>query len=334
MLGLHRYFTTGGRTTGSDRQHEQRNVYVFVLCWYFSFYGLSIPPRIQEVMTRITTPAADAMLDVKIPVLGHGYVIPVDYMGGDQRIVDAARVSIAGESVKAVSDSRVLIRYLLRMRHTTPCEMVRFTFSVKAPIYVARQWFRHRTGSFSELSARYSVLPEEYYVPDRLCAQSRNNKQGSGDLLPRDVATSVSEKIHVHSGKSFELYDELLEAGLARETARAVLPVNVYTQWYWSTDLWNLMHFLKLRLDSHAQYEIRVYAQALLIFAKAVCPLALEAWEDYIHEAATFSKQELEALQYLAKLSTHISEVSSDEELVKQLGSKREVEEFKRKLGL
>lgn len=283
-------------------------------------------------MPRIVIPEADEMLDSKVPVLDHGWVVPIDYMGGDQRIVDAARISVAGDKVVATSSDRQLVRYLLRHKHTTPFEKVRFEFALKAPIFVMRQWIRHRMSSTNEMSARYGELPNEFYVPakSRMQMQSTNNKQGSGDLLSDQDARVVAEMLKLCHKNCYDVYGTLLEDyNLARELARGVLPVNIYTQWYWTVDLWNLMHFLRLRLDSHAQYEIRVYAEELYKFAKTVAPLALEAFDDYILNSTTLSKQEIAVLEEILS----VSHASLDKPtLEKKLGSKREVEEFLSKL--
>jgi thymidylate synthase (FAD) len=284
---------------------------------------------------RINIEEANAMLDKKISVLDHGWVVPVDYMGGDQRIVDAARVSIAGDKVKATASNENLIRYLLRHKHTTPFEKVRFEFAAKMPMFVARQWVRHRMSSINEMSARYGQLPKEFYLPEitRMQVQSTDNKQGSGETMgyvEATVASNVMKVIHDQSYKSYEILLE--EYGLAREVARGVLPVNIYTQWYWTIDLWNLMHFLNLRLHSHAQYEIRVYAEAMETFVRAVCPLAMEAFDDYIRYSETFSNAEMAVL--LDMIHRKAVDEYSDELLLENLGTKRELKEFKQKIGI
>lgn len=230
-----------------------------------------------------------------VSVLDHGFVRLVDSMPappagprpegwgpGDQRVIDAARVSIAGENVRPVSDDKKLLGYLLKNKHTTPFEQVRFTFHVKLPIFVARQWIRHRTGSFNEMSGRYGVLPDDFYVPERhrIQHQSANNKQGSGESFSDRDAAGVCDAICEHGTRSYELYQDVLKLGLARELARMVLPVNLYTQWYWTTDLHNLMHFMRLRLHSHAQHEVRVYAEVLLEMARRVAPCTVQAFEE------------------------------------------------------
>lgn len=254
-------------------------------------------------------------------VLDFGHVKLVGVMGDDQAIVDAARVSISGEGVKATSKDRGLIRYLLRNKHTTPFEMVEFKFDCKMPIFVARQWIRHRTASVNEMSARYSILPNEFYVPElsRIQAQSTNNKQGSGAAFPTAEAEEIRQALREYSALAYRMYEGLNEQGLARELSRMVLPTNIYTQWFWKMDLHNLMHFLKLRLHPHAQYEIRVFAEAIADIVKAQCPVAWEAFEDYILEAESFSKDELEIIRELARdsfsddLVSHLSGREKDE---------------------
>ena len=210
---------------------------------------------------------------------------PSGTLSGDQRIVDAARVSIAGDGVKPTSDDRKLIRYLVKNRHTTPLEQVTFAFHVRLPIFCARQWIRHRTGSFNEESARYGELASDFYVPsiDRLmvAGQSKKNKQGS-TKAPFDgaMAMAIQDEMKRHFDDCYSEYKMLLEHGLARELARCVLPVSIYTQWYWKTDLHNLMHFLKLRIHPHAQWEMRQYAEAILPMAEAIAPYAMEAWKE------------------------------------------------------
>lgn len=203
---------------------------------------------------------------------------------GDQRIVDAARVSIAGEEVRPTSDDRKLVRYLVKNKHTTPLEQVRVTMHARLPIFIARQWIRHRTGSFNEESARYGVLADDWYTPsfERMKAggQAKKNKQGSGEALSDDVANAAIEIIEEHSRLSFERYHELLGMGVARELARVVLPLNTYTQWFWTTDLHNLMHFLRLRLHGHAQWEVRQYAEAILPMIDAIAPYATEMFRE------------------------------------------------------
>jgi len=219
----------------------------------------------------------------RVDVLDHGYVRLVDSMGGDLSVVRAARVSYdaawrAGEDQG--SDHR-LIHYLWSHHHTTPFEAVTLTFEVHAPIFVFRQWHRHRTWSFNELSARYRELPDEFYVPDveNICAQSMSNKQGRGSALGGAQAMQVQEQIRDSNAAAFVDYRELIRAGVARELARSVLPVGTYSTMFATVNLLNLMKFLTLRCDEHAQYEIRVYADALRELARTVAPICLEAWE-------------------------------------------------------
>jgi thymidylate synthase (FAD) len=253
-------------------------------------------------MRRPTVPAADALIGVPRPVLAHGFVTLVDYMGDDNAIVQAARVSY-GRGTKSLRDDRGLIRYLLRHRHTTPFEMVEFKFLVRLPIYVARQWIRHRTASVNEYSARYSVVPEEFDFPepDRVRAQSSRNRQGRGDALPPEAVAKFRGELERLSGEAYRAYSEALAAGVARETARLVLPLATYTQWYWKIDLWNLLHFLSLRLDPHAQEEIRRYSGELASLAKLVTPIAFEAFEEFQLEGLSLTRREQAAIRALLK---------------------------------
>ena len=209
------------------------------------------------------------------------YGSPDQTAPGDQRIVDAARNSIAGLDVRPSADDRRLIRYLVKHKHTTPIEFVRLTFHVRLPLFVARQWIRHRTGSFNEESARYGKLRSDFYIPslERLMkgGQSTNNKQGSGQPLDWDTAAWIRSRLEESCWSAYEDYQSFLEAGLARELARAVLPVNIYTQWYWTTDLHNLIRFLRLRLHPHAQYEVRRYAEEILELVRPLAPEAIGA---------------------------------------------------------
>jgi len=226
----------------------------------------------------------DELIDREFKVLDKGFVRLVDYYGGDDRIVQAARVSY-GEGTTTLRRDRILIRYLLENQHTSPFEQVVFTFHVKLPIFVARQWIRHRTARLNEMSARYSVLPEEFYVPDesRICEQDNINRQGSSNKpLPPDIQKKTIESIESICGKSFEAYNELLDQGVSREVARIVLPLNTYTEWYWQMDLHNLFHFLKLRLDDHAQWEIRQYAGVIAGIVEKIVPISFEAFNDFV----------------------------------------------------
>jgi thymidylate synthase (FAD) len=241
--------------------------------------------------------AAEALLDEEIKVLDKGFVRLVDYMGGDHRIVQSARVSY-GAGTKTYRQDRGLIHYLIRNWHTSPFEQVQLTFHTKMPIFVARQWVRHRTARLNEISGRYSVMKDEFYVPEasQVCCQSDSNKQGRGDTLPFDQAMEVIRLMEEEQRQDYASYEKLLELGVARELARANLPLSLYTEWYWQIDLHNLFHFLRLRLDPHAQYEIRVYAEAMALCAKAVAPIAYEAFEEHILGSVTFSRAEARAL--------------------------------------
>ena len=248
-------------------------------------------------MARIIVEAAEALLDQEIKVLDKGFVRLVDYMGGDARIVQSARVSY-GEGTKTVRQDRGLIHYLLRHAHTSPFEQVQLTFHAKMPIFVARQWVRHRTARLNEISGRYSVMRDEFYVPapENVCAQSDSNKQGRAEALPLEEALAVIAGLEREQRETYANYEKLLERGVARELARVNLPNSLYTEWYWQIDLHNLFHFLRLRMDAHAQYEIRVYAEAMATCARAVAPLAYEAFEEYVLGAVSFSRAECQAL--------------------------------------
>jgi len=251
-------------------------------------------------MSRPSVAAADRLIGVKRPVLSHGYVVLVDYMGNDAAIVQAARVSY-GRGTKSLRDDRGLVRYLMRHRHTTPFEMVEFKFLVRLPIYVARQWVRHRTASLNEYSARYSVIPDEFDLPppEDVRRQSSVNRQGRGDALPPEVVEEFRRDLERLSRAAYAVYSRALEAGVARETARLVLPLAYYTEWYWKIDLHNLLHFLSLRLDPHAQEEIRRYAAEIAAMVKVVCPVAYEAFEDFTLEGLQLSRREQVAVKVL-----------------------------------
>lgn len=227
----------------------------------------------------------------KIDCLDHGHVrlvdsmprlVPEDQKTADYAIVQSARVSY-GDGTKSVNEDRGLIRYLMRHTHTTPFEMIEFKFHCKMPIFIARQWIRHRTANVNEYSGRYSVMKDEFYTPDedKVMYQSKENKQGGDSIVDSYVAKSFVESINDHNTSSYDLYQNALDSGISREQARTVLPLNLYTEWYWKIDLHNLFHFLSLRCDSHAQWEIRVFADAMLSLIKPIVPLAVEAWEDY-----------------------------------------------------
>lgn len=255
---------------------------------------------------RATVPALEEMLYQAMPVLDHGFVRVVDYMGDDAAVVQSARVSY-GRGTRAANEDRGLIRYLMRHRHSTPFEMCEIKYHVKLPIFVARQWIRHRTANVNEYSARYSVMDREFYIPEpaQLAAQSSSNRQGRGDVLEGEDAARVLDMLREDATRNYDHYAWMLNedeagapldagrSGLARELARMNLTLNTYTQWYWKTDLHNLLHFLSLRADAHAQYEIRVYAEAMLETVKAWVPLSFEAFADYRMGAVMMSAQML-----------------------------------------
>lgn len=233
-----------------------------------------------------------------IKCLDKGFVRLVDSMGGDDAIVQAARVSY-GKGTSKMSHDRGLIRYLMRHRHTTPFEMVEFKFHCKMPIFVARQWVRHRTANINEYSLRYSEARDEFYYPEpeHIQFQSALNKQGRMGEVPAELKQKVQNYFKEISERSFAIYTELNEAGVARELARSILPVNLYTEWYWKNDLHNLLHFVGLRSDSHAQYEIRVFSDAMAESVKAVAPFAWEAYQDYVVKGMRFSRIEQSLLE-------------------------------------
>ena len=279
--------------------------------------ALSQPTR------RTTVPALEEILYEAIPVLDHGFVRVVDYMGDDGAVVQAARVSY-GRGTRKVSEDRGLIQYLMRHRHSTPFEMCEIKFHVKLPIFVARQWIRHRTANVNEYSARYSILDNEFYVPapKQLAAQSAANRQGRGELLEGAEAAEVLELLRSDAARNYDHYARMLNEredgsridparkGLARELARMNLTLGFYTQWYWKTDLHNLMHFLSLRADPHAQYEIRVYAEAMMDVLRRWVPLTAGAFEEYRLNATMLSKSGLEVVKRLIAGETVTQETS------------------------
>ena len=249
----------------------------------------------QETSTkRVTAPELEKILYEAMPILDHGFIRVVDYMGNDSSIVQAARVSY-GKGTKKVSTDSGLIKYLMRHWHSTPFEMCEIKYHVKLPIFIARQWIRHRTANVNEYSARYSILDKEFYLPEleNLAAQSQSNRQGRGDVLKGEQAKKVLNLLKNDAEQTYNNYETMLnerydgsviddkETGLARELARMNLTLNTYTQWYWKTDLLNLMNFLRLRADHHAQYEIRAYADAMLDTLKKWVPITHEAFMDY-----------------------------------------------------
>lgn len=245
-------------------------------------------------MAHVVVPEAEALLDQEIRVLDRGFVRLVDYLGGDARIVQAARVSY-GAGTKSFREDRGLIHYLLRNEHTSPFEQVILTFHTKMPIFVARQWVRHRTARLNEISGRYSVMRDEFYLPepDQVRFQSRQNKQArSEERLPPAEAEAVIASMRAEQEQTYANYEKYLAMGVARELARANLPLSLYTEWYWQIDLHNLFHFLRLRLDAHAQYEIRAFAEALAQCARSVAPIAYEAFEEHWLHGLSFSRSE------------------------------------------
>ncbi len=274
------------------------------------------PDQLAEIEAARTTPrptlravseGMEAHLYRAYPVLDHGFIRVVDYMGDDSAIVQAARVSY-GAGTKHVQNDEGLIRYLMRHWHSTPFEMCEIKLHVKLPVFVARQWIRHRTANVNEYSARYSILDREFYIPDpsQLAAQSVVNNQGRGETLTGAESARVLEMLKSDANTAYDHYEAMLattdqngeaQKGLARELARMNLPANIYTQWYWKVDLHNLFHFLRLRADPHAQYEIRVYAEAIAACVKDWLPLAYAAFEDYRMGGVTMSAKAIAVLK-------------------------------------
>jgi len=278
---------------------------------------------------RVTSLELEKILYDLIPVLDHGFIRVIDYMGDDSSIVQAARVSY-GKGTKKVSTDEGLIRYLMRYRHSTPFEMCEIKYHIKLPIFIARQWIRHRTANVNEYSARYSILDKEFYVPakEQLATQSASNRQGRGDVLGDSQADEVLKILKDDASRTYSNYEIMLNErfdgtvidekkdGLARELARMNLTLNTYTQWYWKTDLLNLLNFLFLRSDDHAQYEIRVYADKMLETVKKWVPITYEAFMDYRVGAAEISSKGIKVIKDLVsgkKISIEQSGLSKRE---------------------
>ena len=259
-----------------------------------------------QLTLRSVAPGMERHLYTAQPVLDHGFVRAIDYMGDDAAIVQAARVSY-GAGTRHVQNDEGLIRYLMRHWHSTPFEMCELKLHVKLPVFVARQWIRHRTANVNEYSARYSILDREFYIPEpaQLAAQSTVNNQGRGAVLEGAEAARVLALLKSDAAQCYDHYEDMLsqdgQHGLARELARMNLPMNIYTQWYWKTDLHNLFHFLRLRADSHAQYEIRVYAEAIAEMVRDWVPAAFAAFEDYRMGGVTLSSKAIDVLKRMLK---------------------------------
>ena len=283
----------------------------------------------ENTTKRVSAPDLEKILYEAIPVLDHGFIRVVDYMGNDTSIVQAARVSY-GKGTKKVNTDVGLIKYLMRHWHSTPFEMCEVKYHVKLPIFIARQWIRHRTANVNEYSARYSILDKEFYLPatENLAAQSKSNRQGRGDVIEGDQAKQVLDLLKKDAEQTYKNYEEMLnerydgtvidekKTGLARELARMNLTLNTYTQWYWKTDLLNLMNFLRLRADDHAQYEIRAYADVMLDTLKKWVPITYEAFMDYRVGGTEVSAKGKSIIQKLIKgekVSIEDSELSKRE---------------------
>jgi thymidylate synthase (FAD) len=287
---------------------------------------------------RDIAPSLEDIIYKALPVLDHGFVRVIDYMGTDSSIVQAARVSY-GKGTKKVNEDAGLINYLMRHRHTTPFEMCEIKFHIKLPIFIARQWIRHRTANVNEYSGRYSIMDKEFYIPapDQLAAQSKANRQGRGDLLQGAEAQRVLDLLKDDAQQCYAHYEEMLnedidgnvlkegKTGLARELARMNLTLNFYTQWYWKIDLHNLLHFLSLRADAHAQYEIRAYADVMLDILKSWVPITYQAFMDYRMGGAALSSKGLAVIKRMIageKVTQEQSGMSKGEwrELMESLG--------------
>jgi len=297
----------------------------------------------KNTTKRVTSPELEKILYEAVPVLDHGFVRVVDYMGDDSSIVQAARVSY-GKGTKKVSTDSGLIKYLMRHRHSTPFEMCEIKYHVKLPIFVARQWIRHRTANVNEYSARYSILDKEFYLPNKenLAAQSANNRQGRGDLINGTQADNILNMLKKDAEQTYANYELMLNEkydgttidennkGLARELARMNLTLNTYTQWYWKTDLLNLLNFLSLRADSHAQYEIRAYADVMIEALKRWVPITFDAFMDYRIGGMELSAKGKVVIQKMLKgesCSFESSKLSKREwnELMESFGFKEEI---------
>lgn len=299
------------------------------------------PVREQAATFRPVAEGMERHLDVYHPVLDHGFVAVKDYMGDDVSVLQMARMSY-GKGTKSTADDRALLRYLMRHLHTSPFEGCVIKLHVKLPIFVMRQWVRHRTASLNEYSARYSIMPDEFYLPEasHLAVQSTDNKQGRGEVLTPEQAAEVLRLLKDDAERSFATYHQLLNAdedgrtidgdsqGIARELARIGLPVSAYTQMYWQTNLHNLMHFLRLRADVHAQYEIRVFAEKILEIMADWVPVTTEAFRDYQLEAGRLSRMELALVKDMLAGKASIADAEA-------YGlSKREIREFQTRFGV
>lgn len=272
----------------------------------------------------------EEIIGKEFPVLDHGFVRLVDLMGDDSSICQAARVSY-GKGTKTVREDRTLLRYLMRHLHTSPFEMVELKFHIRLPIFIARQWIRHRTANVNEYSGRYSEMTDEFYIPElsQIRTQSEVNKQARSEVeFDITKAEEITSNMRKSQEESYSEYKSYVDEGVAREIARINLPLSSYTEWYWKIDLHNLFHFLKLRLDHHAQYEIRVYAEVIANILKQILPMSYEAFEDYILNSVTFSSAELSLLK------TNFANINFDEMIIDDSDfPKLELIELKRKIN-
>lgn len=278
---------------------------------------------------RFTSPGAEELLGKYFPVLDHGFVALVDYMGSDDSVVQAARCSY-GAGTKKSSEDKGLIRYLMRHWHSTPSEMVELKFHMKLPIFVARQLIRHRTANVNEYSGRYSLMPMQFYTPqpENFCKQATNNKQGRAEIVDGNTYDNTLDLLENQRNDATKNYTWMLEQDVAKELARIDLPLSMYTEWYWKVDLHNLFHFLRLRCDNHAQWEIQQYGNVMAGMTKLVAPHSFDAWVDYRYGATSLSLPERKALNAMLASGTPFDEI----DLAAHGLSRREQEEFQKKL--
>lgn len=283
----------------------------------------------KKISTKFNTSISN-MSNNTLKVLDHGFVKLIDHMGSDQAIVDAARVSYNSSTKKITKDNRSLIRYLMRNQHWTPFEMCEVKLHIKTPIFVARQWLRHRSGSYNEISARYSVLPSDFYVPDQIFEQSKTNKQCSSEELINDHNNTINS-LRKEQEIAYQNYQKRIDNNVAREISRINLPVSIYTEFYVKMNLRNLLHFLKLRLHPHAQKEIRDYASAIFTLINPLFPLAVESWKDFELYTISLTKCDIEAFKELLR-DLYFDLYDALYDMERYFPTKREFDEFKNKL--
>lgn len=292
--------------------------------------------NIAEKLERTCVPAMDAILGERFDVLDHGFIRVIDYMGDDSSVAQMARTSY-GKGTKSVNEDRGLLRYLIRHRHTSPLEGNEIKLHIRMPIFVMRQWIRHRTANVNEYSMRYSEPSEDFYVPamENIQLQSKDNKQGRGAEADENVRRNFRRQTVLQSSNALEHYEEFNEQGIARELNRINLPVSAYTECYWKIDLHNLLHFLSLRCDPHAQYEIRVYAEIILHqIVKVWCPDIYEAFVEFNLNSKSFSATEMDMVKQMVSCLDKLTIPHFKNALLSNGMSKREIDEFCNKVGV